>query len=229
MTVQSAQSVTVLFTTRVFATGVGTIADSLPTGALYQNGTVNAATVTVTNISGGLYKAQVTMPTLAAGDEVELAITATVSSITDTAVIWGDTNDFIGSSGALTTVTTATNLTNAPTAGDLTATMKSSVTTAVNAATTVGITSNRKKGSTATFEFLMQDATTGAPKTGLTVASTISKDGGAPASTTNSVTEIGLGQYQIVLTNTEMTANNVFLQFTSSGAITANLSIQTQP
>jgi hypothetical protein len=94
MTVQSAQSVTVLFSTRVFATGVGTIADSLPTGVLYVNGTSNAATVTVTNISAGLYKAQVTMPTLSIGDEVEMAITATVSSVTDTAVVWGDTKDF---------------------------------------------------------------------------------------------------------------------------------------
>ena len=126
------------------------------------------------------------------------------------------------------TITTVTNLTNAPTAGDLTATMKTSVTTAVNAATTVGITSNRKKGSTATFEFLMQNSTTGAPQTGLTVASTISKDGGAPANTANAVTEIALGQYQIVLTGTEMTMNNGFLQCIATGALTFNLSIQTQ-
>jgi hypothetical protein len=127
------------------------------------------------------------------------------------------------------TITTVTNLTNAATSGDLTSAMKASVTTAANAATTVGITSNRKKGSTATFEFLMQNATTGAPKTGLTVASVISKDGGAAASTSNAVTEIGLGQYQIVLTGTEMTMNNGFLQCTASGAITFSLSIQTQP
>ena len=35
------------------------------------------------------------MPTLSFGDEVELVIAATVSAITDTAVIWGDTNDFL--------------------------------------------------------------------------------------------------------------------------------------
>ena len=148
------------------------------------------------------------------------------------------------------TITTVTNLTNAPTAGDFTATMKTSIGTAVAASAVasvtgnvggnvtgsvgsvvaaVAITSNRKKASGSTFEFLMQDSTTGAPKTGLTITSTISKDGGSAASTANSVTEIGLGQYQIVLTGTEMTANNIFLQFTSTGAITANLSIQTQP
>lgn len=133
------------------------------------------------------------------------------------------------------TITTVTNLTNAPTAGDFTATMKTSIGTAVAASAVasvtaaVAITSNRKKGSGATFEFLMQDSTTGAPKTGLTVASVISKDGGAAASTSNSVTEIGLGQYQIILTGTEMTANNIFLQFTASAAVTSNLTIQTQP
>lgn len=103
MSVQSGQSITVLFTTRVFATGVGTNADSLPTGTLYVNGVANAATVTVTNLATGKYKAQVTLPTLAIGDEVELTITATVSTITDSAVIWGDTKDLaIDASGDVT-------------------------------------------------------------------------------------------------------------------------------
>src|ERR1700728_2867362 len=106
MTVQSAQSVTVLFTTRVFATGVGTNADSLPTGTLYLNGTSNAATVTVTNISTGLYKATVPLPTLAAADEVELLIAATVSTIADSAVVWADTKDFVASSGVVSSNTT---------------------------------------------------------------------------------------------------------------------------
>lgn len=110
MSVRSGQSVTVLFTTRVFATGVGTNADSLPTGTLYLNGTANGASVTVTNISAGLYKAAVTLPTLAVNDEVEIIIAATVSSVSDTAVIWGDTKDVFagaipdvaaGSSGGL--------------------------------------------------------------------------------------------------------------------------------
>jgi hypothetical protein len=93
MSVRSAQSVTVLFTTRVFATGIGTNADSLPTGVLYLNGVANAATVTVANLATGKYTAQVTLPTLAVNDEVELMITATVSGVTDSGVIWGDTKD----------------------------------------------------------------------------------------------------------------------------------------
>jgi hypothetical protein len=91
MSVRSGQSVTVLFTTRGTSGGVN--ADSQPTSALYVNGTVNGAAVTVTNISTGLYKAAVTLPTLAVGDEVELIVAATVGGVSDTAVIWGDTKD----------------------------------------------------------------------------------------------------------------------------------------
>lgn len=126
MTVQSAQSVTVIFTTRVFATGVGTNADSLPAGTLYLNGTANGATVTVTNISTGLYKAAVTMPTLAIADRVDLEIAATVSAVSDTAVIWRDVKDIINDASGFVTA----NLN-----GDLTSTMKASVTTAATAAT----------------------------------------------------------------------------------------------
>lgn len=128
MSVRSGQSVTVLFTTRVFATGIGTNADSLPSGTLYLNGTANGATVTVTNISTGLYKAAVTLPTLAVNDEVEIIIAATVSLISDSAVIWGDTKDvfagaipdiiaggsgglFIAGSNAATTVNITGNIT----------------------------------------------------------------------------------------------------------------------
>lgn len=114
MSVQSGQSVTVDFSTRVFATGVGTNADSLPTGVLVLNGTNNAATVTVTNISTGLYKAQVTLPTLSIKDIVSIVITATVSGVTDSGVIWTDTKDIaLDSSGDVTfsntTIATVTN------------------------------------------------------------------------------------------------------------------------
>lgn len=151
------------------------------------------------------------------------------------------------------TITTTTNLTNAPTNGDFTAAMKTSLNAATPASVTgavgsvignvggnvtgsagsvlaaVAITSNRKKGSGATFTFTMTDSTTGADKTGLTVASVISKDGGAFASTSNSVTEIANGYYSIALTATEMTANNISLQFTATGAVTRDIAIQTQP
>ena len=110
--------------------------------------------------------------------------------------------------------------------GNILGSVAGSVNSVVSA---VAITSNRKKGSTATFEFTMQDSTTGADKTGLTVAGVISKDGGSFTSTTNSVTETGDGWYQIVLTASEMTANNIALQFTATGATTRDIFVQTQP
>lgn len=130
------------------------------------------------------------------------------------------------------TITTATNLTtnNDKTGYSLVQTFPTNFSSlSITSAGLVAITSNRKKGSAATFEFTMTDSTTGAVKTGLTVASVISKDGGTAASTSNSVSEIGLGQYQLVLTSSEMNANNIFMQFTASGAVTYSLSVQTQP
>jgi hypothetical protein len=91
-----------VFTTRVFSTGVATNADSLPTGTLYVNGTADAASVTVTNVATGIYKAAVTLPTLAVGDVVDLRIAATVSSVADTEVIWSDTKDLVIDSAGLT-------------------------------------------------------------------------------------------------------------------------------
>ncbi len=93
MSVRSAQAITKLFTTRAFATGAATDATGTPTGTLYVNGTADAASVTVTNITTGLYKAAVTLPTLAVGDIVDLRINATVSAVTDNAIIWSDTKD----------------------------------------------------------------------------------------------------------------------------------------
>lgn len=93
----------------------------------------------------------------------------------------------------------------------------------------VNISSNRKKAAEATFVFTMTDSTTGDDTEGLTVSGVISKDGGAFAATSNSVTEIDNGYYSITLTSTEMNADNIALQFTATGAVTRDISIQAQP
>jgi ABC-type uncharacterized transport system YnjBCD ATPase subunit len=93
VSVRSGQSVTTEFTTRAFATGAATNATGTPTGTLYVNGTADAASVTVTNQTTGVYKAAVTLPTLAVGDVVSLVINATVSGVTDNAKIWEDSKD----------------------------------------------------------------------------------------------------------------------------------------
>lgn len=71
----------------------------------------------------------------------------------------------------------------------------------------------------ANFPFMMVDNTDHVtPKTLLTVTATISKDGGAFASCTNSVTEISNGMYKISLTQPEMNADVIVLKFTATGA-----------
>jgi hypothetical protein len=117
MSVRSGQSIEVRFYTQGSSGSVN--ADSLPTGALVVNGTVNGATVTVANVGTGKYTANVTLPTLAIGDQVAIEITATVSSITNVATIWADTKDLaFDTSGAVTfnntTIATVTTLTNLP-------------------------------------------------------------------------------------------------------------------
>ncbi len=96
MSVRSGQSVTVMFTTTVAATGT-------PTGTLYVNGVANAAAVTVASPATAVYSAQVTLPTLAFGDMVDLVINATVASINSNSVVWSDTKDVaIDAVGAVT-------------------------------------------------------------------------------------------------------------------------------
>lgn len=100
--VKSAQAVTVLFTTSNPTTGAAADATGTPTGTLYVNGTANGATVTVTNIATGIYKAALTLPSLSAGDVVSLRIAATVSSVAGEAIIWQDVGDTVRMSDPLT-------------------------------------------------------------------------------------------------------------------------------
>jgi len=91
--VKTGQSVTAVFSTASPTTGAATSADSTPTGTLYVNGTADAASVTVTNITTGRYKAAVTLPTLAAGDVVDIWIAATVGGVAGGGVVWSAVGD----------------------------------------------------------------------------------------------------------------------------------------
>jgi hypothetical protein len=76
--------------------------------------------------------------------------------------------------------------------------------------------------------FMMVDATDlNTPETGVTVTATISKDGGAFASCTNSVTEVSGGWYKINLTQTEMNCDSVALKFTGTGCAQRNIAFRT--
>lgn len=103
-----------MFATSSFTTGALTNASSLPTGVLYVNGTANAATVTVTNVTTGIYNAQVTLPTLSIGDLVSIVISATVGGVAGGGKVWEDSKDvLLDASGYVTfNNTTIANVTN---------------------------------------------------------------------------------------------------------------------
>lgn len=90
MTVKSGQSLAGSFVTRdsVGALSTATVG---PVGYLYVNGVVNAATVTITGSNP--YKFAVTLPTLAAGDKVDIYITATVDTVATGALVFSDMAD----------------------------------------------------------------------------------------------------------------------------------------
>lgn len=93
MSVKSEQAITVLFSTAHASTGAATDADSTPLATLYVNGAASAATVTVTKIATGVYKAAVTLPTVTAGDVVSLRVAATVSGVAGEGVVWQEVAD----------------------------------------------------------------------------------------------------------------------------------------
>lgn len=116
MTVKTGSAWAGLFVT-LDATGAASAADSAPTGALYVDGTADAAIVTITGSNP--YKFAVTLPTLTAGQRVDMYITATISTIATAGIVASEQADTsILSDGVVVnsgTITTVTNLTNLPT------------------------------------------------------------------------------------------------------------------
>ena len=78
------------------------------------------------------------------------------------------------------------------------------------------------------LQFTMVDSS-GGLLTGLTVAGTVSKDGGTYASLTDTVTEVANGTYEVDVSSAEMDAANVALRFTATGAADRNITIRTDP
>src|SRR5215831_18359702 len=77
------------FTTANPGTGAAQNADSLPLATATRNGTDDATfTLTVTNMATGRYKVAGTVPGgYAAGDQVQVSVTATVATIPGVAII----------------------------------------------------------------------------------------------------------------------------------------------
>lgn len=93
MSVKSGQNVTRLFATSNPTTGAAADADVLPVGTLYVNGVADDATIIITNIATGLYSAAFILPALAAGDSVDLRISATVAGVAGEGIVWADNAD----------------------------------------------------------------------------------------------------------------------------------------
>lgn len=94
----------------------------------------------------------------------------------------------------------------------------------------VSVTSNIKKNTALNgFTFPMTDATTHAPKTGLTVAAQRSLNGGAFGNCANAVAELSNGNYTINLAAGDLNGNVVLLRFSSAGADDLDILILTAP
>lgn len=99
-----------------------------------------------------------------------------------------------------------------------------------NDKTGYAITSNVKKNTAqSAFMLVMTDATTHAPKTGLTVTATRSIDGAAFGACANAVSEVSGGWYTIALAASDVNGNDIALRFTSAGADDCDIKFKTQP
>ena len=69
----------------------GALAAGTPSGTLYVDGVANGASVTITGSNP--YKFSVTLPTLTAGQRVDMYITATISGIATAAIVASEQAD----------------------------------------------------------------------------------------------------------------------------------------
>lgn len=142
------------------------------------------------------------------------------------ALVKSDMTDIAGSAVSTSSAQIGVNLVNI--AGSAVST--SSAQLGVNVVSVAGGASNIKKNQALSgFQFLMTDSTNHAPSTGLTVTGTVSKDGGAFGSLTNSVTEIANGWYTINLAAADLNGNNIALRFTATASDDRDIYINTQP
>ena len=96
------------------ATGALATPSTGPAGTLYVDGTADAATVTITGSNP--YKWSVTLPSLTAGQRVDMYITATISTIATAGLVASEQADTVRlSDGVVVNSGTVTNLTNLPT------------------------------------------------------------------------------------------------------------------
>ena len=117
MTVKLEETKTIVFPTKG-STGALADADALPTGVLYKDGVDSGATVTVTNITTGIYKAVFTVGStdgFAVDDSASLVIFATIGTIDTAETHWegvvkvADIDDAVAGLSDIANVGAATN------------------------------------------------------------------------------------------------------------------------
>lgn len=204
-------------------------------GGLFIAGSNAATTVNITgNITGNL-SGSVGSVTGAVG-----SVTGAVGSVTGdvggkvvgsvASVVGNVGGNVVGSVGSVTAgVTVTTN--NDKTGYSLTQSFPSNFASmAITAAGLVSPTSNVKKNTaSAGFSFVMTDATTHTPQTGLTVTGERSLDGAAFGALANAITEVAEGWYTIDLAAADVNGDHVALRFTATGADDCNIAFVTDP
>lgn len=106
------------------------------------DGAIDAAAVAADTITAAKVAADVSTEFSAATFTVNATQLSGDSTAADNAESFFDGTGYAGTNNVIPTVTTVTNLTNAPTAGDFTATMKTSIGTAVAASAVASVTGN---------------------------------------------------------------------------------------
>lgn len=145
---------------------------------------------------------------------------------TSTAQLGTNLVNIAGSAVSATTAQLGTNLVNIAGSAVSTSTAQLGVNVVSVGSGAANIYKNKALGA---FPFIMTDATTHAPKTGLTVTGTVSIDGGAFGSLTNSVTETSSGWYQVNLAAADLNGSTIALRFTGTGADDTDITIVTVP
>ena len=87
----------------------------------------------------------------------------------------------------------------------------------------------KKNQALSNFKFVMTNAVTRLPQTGLHVTSTRDIDGNGFGPCANGATEVGSGWYSINLAASDMNGNVIALRFTAPSAADTNMSLITQP
>lgn len=219
---------TSVFTVASFGPSIASVSGTVNANVTQWSGT-NVATpatagiaeVNVKNINN-VSSSSVTTVSANQGTTQPVNFTGTAGS----ALVKSDMVDIAGAAVSATTAQLGTNLVNIAGSAVSTSTAQLGVNVVAVGSGAANIYKNK---ALAGFPFLMTDATTHAPKTGLTVTGTVSIGGGAFGALTNAVAEISSGWYKVDLAAADLNGDTIALRFTATGADDTDITIVTVP